>query len=342
MRLTLIGFGTVGQSLIKILANKKDELVKKFGLNPKVIAIVDTKGAAINEAGIDPFKAIEVKRLKGSVSFMDKIGYPGMNAIDVIKNVETDVVIEMTPTNFLNGEPGLSHIKTAISNKRHVITTNKGPLALALPSLIELASYNRVKLRFSGTVGGGTPILSFAKKCLLGDKIISIKGILNGTTNYILTRIFEASISMEEALKEAQKAGYAEADPSYDIEGIDTACKLVIIANWIMNLKISLKDVKIKGIKGITLEDVEEAKKEGKVIKLIGSIDNEVIVRPELIPQNHPLAVHGTLNAIAYKTEKCGEITLIGRGAGGPETASAILRDIIDIKMALVKQSIVI
>ncbi|MEM2897368.1 MAG: homoserine dehydrogenase [Candidatus Bathyarchaeia archaeon] len=337
MRLTLIGFGTVGQSLIKLLANKKDELTKKFGLNPKFVAIVDTGGAAIDENGINPSKAIEVKKSRKSVAFMDRIGYPGMSATDVIKNVEAEVVIEMTPTNFSNGEPGLSHIKTAISSKRHVITTNKGPLALALPSLMELASYNRVKLRFSGTVGGGTPILDFAKKSLLGDRIISIKGILNGTTNYILTRMFEASISMDQALKEAQKAGYAEADPSYDIEGIDTACKLVIIANWIMNLRISLKDVNIKGINEVTLKDVEKAREEGRVIKLIGSIEKKARVRPELIPQNHPLAVHGTLNAVTYKTETCGEITLVGRGAGGPETASAILRDIVDIKMALVK-----
>jgi len=337
MRLTLIGFGTVGQSLIKILAIKKNELIKKFGLNPKVVAIVDSKGAAIDEKGIDPFKAIKVKQLKNSISWIEGIGHFGMSAIDVIKNVETDIVIEMTPTNISNGEPGLSHIKTAIFNKRHVITTNKGPLALALPSLMELASYNKVKLRFSGTVGGGTPILNFAKKCLLGDKIISIKGILNGTTNYILTKMHKEELSMEEALKEAQKLGYAEADPSYDIEGIDSACKLVIIANWIMNKRISIKDVKIEGIKKVTLKDVNEAKKRGNAIKLIGELNEEAFVKPMEIPTVNPLCVNGSLNAVSFNTENSGEITIVGKGAGGKETASAIIRDLIDIKFNLLK-----
>ncbi|MEM2630410.1 MAG: homoserine dehydrogenase, partial [Candidatus Bathyarchaeia archaeon] len=212
--------------------------------------------------------------------------------------------------------------------------------ALALPALMDLASYNKVFLRFSGAVGGGTPVLDLAKKCLIGEKILLVKGILNGTTNYILTKMYEEGVSLEEALKEAQKLGYAEADPSYDIEGIDTACKLVIIANWIMNKRISIKDVKIEGIKNVTLKDVSEAKKRGNVIKLIGEVNDEAFVKPMEISSLNPLCVSGTLNAVTFNVEDSGEITIVGKGAGGKETASAIIRDLIDIKLNLLKTGV--
>jgi homoserine dehydrogenase len=142
---------------------------------------------------------------------------------------------------------------------------------------------------------------------------------------------------MDAALKEAQEAGYAEADPSYDIEGIDTACKLVIIANWIMGLKASIRDVRITGIKNVTLRDIEQAEKEGCCVKLIGSIEKGLLVQPQLIPKNHPLCVSGTLNAVTFDIEFLGEITIAGRGAGGMETANAILRDLIDVRRTLLK-----
>ncbi|MFH0897326.1 MAG: homoserine dehydrogenase, partial [Candidatus Bathyarchaeota archaeon] len=229
-----------------------------------------------------------------------------------------------------------SFIKMALKTKKNVITTNKGPLAIAFPVLMELARYNNVLLKFSGTVGGGTPILDLGKKCLLGDRIISIKGILNGTTNYILTRMTESQTPFEEALKEAQKAGYAEADPSYDVKGIDSACKLVIMSNWLMNKHVTIKDVNIKGISGIKPDDIENAKKKECVIKLIVSANDEKLsVEPMLIPRDNPLCVGGSFNAVTFNTECSGEITIIGRGAGGVETAGAVLKDLIDIRREL-------
>ena len=255
-----------------------------------------------------------------------------MSGLDVIEEVEADTVVEATPTRIVDGEPGLSHIKAALRRKMHVITTNKGPLAIALPALMELADYKNVALRFSGTVGAGTAILDFGKKCLLGDRILSIRGILNGTTNYILTRMGEGGATMEEALKEAQLAGYAEADPTYDIEGIDTACKLVIMANWLMGRDVTINDVNIRGITEVTQSEVAEAKGKGCEVKLIGAIEEKIWVRPTVIEGNHPLAVDGTLNAVSFKTEYAGEITMVGKGAGGTETAGAVLRDLIDIR----------
>jgi homoserine dehydrogenase len=195
-----------------------------------------------------------------------------------------------------------------------------------------LADYNKVYLRFSGTVGGGTPVLELAKKCLLGDKIVAIRGILNGTTNYILTEMEEKRITFQQALEKAQKLGYAETDPSMDVDGIDPACKVVIMANWIMNKKFTLKDVDVHGIRGVTLQALEKAAKRGNTIKLVGSVDDSPKVAPTEISKHDPLCVSGVLNAVTFVSEFAGEETIIGRGAGGMETASAVLRDLLDIK----------
>ena len=190
MRILLVGFGVVGQSFVKILLSKSAELYSTFGLNPRVVACVDGDGMAVSPGGLDLGRLLEAKRTKKSVSaYHDKRDY--LNTTDLIENTEAEVMIELTPTNLENGEPGISHIVSAMKTKKHVITVNKGPMALAFSSLIELSNYNNVRLAFSGTVGGGTPILEFAKKCLRGDRILSFRGILNGTTNYILSKMEE-------------------------------------------------------------------------------------------------------------------------------------------------------
>lgn len=161
-------------------------------------------------------------------------------------------------------------------------------------------------------------------------------GILNGTTNYILTRMDESEVSMDAALKEAQQKGYAETDPSYDLKGIDSACKLVIMTNWLMGRGVTIRDVDISGITEITLDHVKKAKAKECVIKLIASVDDEeLMVKPQMILRNHPLCVGGALNAVAFKAEYAGEITIIGKGAGGVETGGAILRDLIDIRRGI-------
>ena len=269
MRIILIGFGVVGKSFSKILTSRETELVKNYGFHPRVISIIDKGGAAINPKGLDLEEMLSSKAKKGTVAGNREYGYPSMSAIDVIESVEAEAVVEVTHTNIKDGEPGLTHIKTAFKTGKHVVTSNKGPLALALPALTELADYNKVYLRFSGTVGGGTPVLELAKKCLLGDRIASIRGVLNGTTNYILTEMSEKYITFQHALENAQKLGYAEADPSMDVDGKDTACKLVIMANWIMKQKVTLRDVSVQGIRNVTLQDLEEAAGRKCTIKLL-------------------------------------------------------------------------
>jgi homoserine dehydrogenase len=333
MRIVLVGFGVVGRSFAELIDKEAKKLDSEYGLRPRVVAIVDHLGAATSDRGIDLKKALESKKTNGTLEGLGPDSYrQGRVALDVIKDVEAEVVVESTPTELKRGEPGLSHLRMALQEGRHVICTNKGPLAIAMPALIELAHHNSVMLKFSGTVGGGTPVLDFAKKCLEGSKITSISGILNGTSNYILGKMASEGVAMKNALAEAQKLGYAEADPTYDIGGFDTACKLVITSNYILGTSLSIKDVRIKGITDVTNKDVEKAKAEGNVIKLIGRVDSGAKVSPEEISATHPLNVSGTFNAVCFNTYPAGEITLVGKGAGGMETASSVLRDLIEIR----------
>jgi homoserine dehydrogenase len=331
VRIILVGYGVVGQGLTSILLTRRLEILRDYGLNPKLVAIVDKGGAAVNPQGLDLERMMVLKK-KGTVAADKRFGRPEITPLEIIESVEAEVLVEATSTNIKNGEPGLSHIKTAFKTGKHVVTTNKGPLALALPALTELANYNKVHLRFSGTVGGGTPVLEFAKKCLAGDKIVAVRGILNGTTNYILTEMAEKHTNFEQSLSNAQRLGYAETDPSMDVDGLDAACKVVIMANWIMNKKLTLKDVKVKGIRDVTLKEIGEANEKENAVKLIGTISERASVAPTGISRYDPLYVRGVLNAVTFVSELAGEETIIGKGAGGIETASAVLRDLIDIR----------
>jgi homoserine dehydrogenase len=246
--------------------------------------------------------------------------------------VEADVLVECTPSNFESGEPGLQNILASFKHKLHVVSVNKGPLALALPMLLELADFNGVQLKFGGSVGGGTPVLNFVRKCLRGDKIESVRGVLNGTCNYVLTRMEEDGIQLNEAVAQAQQEGLAEADPSLDLKGVDAAAKLVILSNLALNTRAVLKDVERTGIDEITLDQIERAKQRKKLIRLIASANGGLRVAPEQVDRNDPLAVKGSINAVTFKSLTAGEETVMGKGAGGVETASAIIRDLIDIK----------
>jgi len=335
MRVLVIGFGVVGQSFVELVHQEAKKLENEYGLRPKIVGAVDTKGAALASEGLSPKALLGSKRKSGS---LESIGLPayrhGMSALEAIREAECEVVIENTPTDLKTGEPGLGHVRAAIKEGRHVVCSNKGPLAIAMPALIELAHHNDVILKFSGTVGGGTPILDFAKKCLEGSSIKSISGILNGTTNYILSKMSSEDVSMKEALAEAQKLGYAEADPTYDVGGLDTACKIVITSNYVLGSNLSIRDVDTEGISEVTKADIAAAKAKGNVIKLLGKVDGRARVAPEEIPITHPLNVSGTFNAITFDTHPAGQITLVGKGAGGKETASAVLRDLIEIRRA--------
>jgi len=330
MRIILCGFGVVGQSFAKLLESRSEDLYARYGLKPRIVCVFDRKGSANDPSGLDTSKLIDVKKKYGSVN-----RYSGASSstsgIQCINNLEAEVLIETTESNYKDAEPGMTHIVDAMKRGMHVISVNKGPLALAFPMLMEIAEYNHVLFRFSGTVGGGTPILDFAKNSLRGERIVSFDGILNGTTNYILTNMANG-MSFNNALDDAKKKGYVEADESLDLDGLDAAAKLVILANWIMGMKVTMPDIKRTGIRKIDSSDIKRAAKKNCAIKLIASCNKELIVAPKEIATIDPLCVSGTLNAISFTSEHSGTQTIIGRGAGGIETASSILRDLIDIR----------
>jgi homoserine dehydrogenase len=335
LNIILCGFGVVGQSLVKLFDSRSEDLYAKYGLKPRIVGIFDSKGSAVDATGLELCKLVEVKKKYGTVKNYANIKN-SMSGIEMLNNIDADVLIETTASNYKDAEPGMTHIITAMKKGMHVISVNKGPLALAFPSLMELATYNQVMFKFSGTVGGGTPILDYAKNSLSGERITSFAGILNGTTNYILSNM-TTGLSFDEALKDAKNKGYVEADESLDLDGLDAAAKLVILANWIMGMKVTMPDIDCTGIRKVTTDDIKKAAKSNCSIKLIASCNKKLIVEPKEVSNNDPLCVNGTLNAIAFTSEHSGTQTIIGKGAGGMETASSILRDLLDIRKEIAR-----
>lgn len=325
----LNGFGAVGRALAGLLASR-DDIYSTYGTKIRLVGVSDGGGGACEEAGLDLAGLINAKRESGTISGCGQPAEP----LEMIRNLEADVLVEATPSNYTNGEPGMTHIMAALRKGMHVVSVNKGPLALAMPSLVELASYNNVSLRFSGTVGGGTPILNYAKNSLRGERITSFRGILNGTTNYILSNMGRG-MTFDAALADARSRGYVEADESLDLDGLDAAAKLTILANWVMGMKVTMPDVKRTGIRDVTLQDMRRAAENRSSIKLVASCNGDLKVAPAQVPLSDPLCVNDTLNAISFTSEHSGTQTIIGRGAGGIETASSILRDLLDIRGAV-------
>ncbi len=324
MKIALIGFGAVGQGVARALVEKR-EILRKFLGNYRVVAITDSRGGIADEDGVDLKRAIEIKRRNGRLP-------EGVNSIDVIEGMDIDVCVEVTPTNIEDGEPGLTHIERCLKRGIDVVTSNKGPLVVAYRRLMRLAEEKNARLMFEATVGGAMPLIKLVKKDLAGNEIISIKGILNGTCNYILSRMEKERLPYEQILAEAQELKIAERDPTYDVEGIDASAKLVIIANALMGMDVKIDDVERVGITSITPEAFEIAMEKGYTIRLIAEVSREFLrVSPRLVPIHHPLAISGTLNAVLIETDLAGEVFVIGRGAGSRETASAIISDLIEL-----------
>jgi homoserine dehydrogenase len=328
IKIAIIGMGSVGRGVA--------EMVSKKDLGIIVTGIADSKSGMINSKGLD-IPAILAKKKQSGLC-----GEPGLTAREVIKTGDYDLLVEVSPTNALSGEPAITHIKTALSRKKHVVTSNKGPIALACKELQTLAEQNGVELRYEATVAGAIPIMHTLEHGLAGNEILAIFGVLNGTCNYILTRMAAEGLTYEQALMEARELGYAEADPTYDVKGIDAAIKLVILANTIWGNGVKLEDVSCTGIDLLTPDALRLAENEGCTIRLIAeAIPRKKLLRvsPRIIEKTHPLVVDGTLNALTLETDMAKEITLIGRGAGSIETASAIIGDILFINGCHVKRA---
>lgn len=328
IKIALVGKGTVGTKFLELLEEKKEVLKDDFDLSFKIIGIFEIDGALINESGIDIKRLIEMGENFKQASYWKE----GKKAEELIPKLNINLMIETTPTNPDTGEPALSHIIEALNNGIDVISSNKGPFYLEYNKIKKLAKEKNCIVRYEATVASCVPVLAI--RDWLKNEITGIKAILNGTCNYILSRMTTEGISFDIALKEAQELGIAEADPKLDIEGYDAAAKIVILANELLGWSKTSKDVKIKGISTITPQAIELIKSDGLVIKHLAiAEDNEIIVEPRLIERSSPLNVSGTLNVIELNTKYAGPIILMGRGAGGLEAASAILNDLINIAM---------
>jgi homoserine dehydrogenase len=339
-KLAFIGFGVVGQGLAEILRDKKEALKKGEGFKAVIVAISDLmKGSIYDPNGLDIDTALRVLNETGNLE-----NYPetntlvtGWDSLKTIRETNADTVIEVSYTDVKTGQPAINHCKAAFESGKNVVMTNKGPVALAYKELSDIANQHGVHWGFEGTVMSGTPALRMPIATLAGNEITEIRGILNGTTNYILTKMENEGASYEEALKEAQEHGYAEADPTSDVEGYDARYKIVILANYVMNAPLTVEEVSCKGITDITLKDIEEARAEGKRWKLLAKArkeGDEIIasIAPEKVAITDPLAsISGATNAITYECDLLGTVTLSGAGAGKVETGFSLLIDLITI-----------
>ncbi len=339
--LLFVGFGTVGRGLADLLLEKSEALRSKFGVDVRAVGICDLKlGSIANDGGIDLHRALKLADSGKTLRDYDLPAKRDLTSLEAIRETSSNVVVEVTWTNIETGEPGLTHIREALSLGKHVATTNKGPIALAYRELADLARAKGVQLKFEGTVLSGTPVFNMRWSCLAAADVKRVVGIVNGTTNFILTEM-ERGLSYEEALRKAQELGYAEADPTLDVDGWDAAVKAVILANVLMGGDLKPKDVERRGIRGITVEEVLRPKERGFKLKLLAEVREEggrlaARVAPTHVPMTDVLAgVSGALNALKIETDALGEVTIMGPGAGRRPTGYALLNDIIEISRAL-------
>ncbi len=334
-RLVVIGLGNVGRRLLELIQLKRDTLRARFERDFLLVGVCDSTGGVSDPQGLDISRILELKRARRGVGHLAN-AQTNVAPAEWLSDLEADIVVELTPTNLKNGEPGLSTIRAALARQLPVVTANKGPLVLAYSELAALARQNGVPLLHSAAVTGGLPTLNIGTRDLGVATIERVEGILNGTTNYILSRMAEGQ-SYDEALKHAQDIGMAEADPSLDVDGWDAANKLVIIANAVLGRPTTLKDVTVEGIRRITLDDMRNAAEHRQTIKLIALAerigkDYNLSVRPTRLDQSHPLARLGAgTMGIIYETDINGTIFAMIQENDPYPTAAAVLRDIVQV-----------
>ncbi len=334
MKLILIGFGVVGQGFAEILRDKAAELGQKHRFSPRIVGVVTaSKGSLYHPKGLDVPPLLEAAQAGTFASYPASADLQrNWTARDMILKGQAEALVEVSPTDLKTAQPALELCYLALDNGLHLVLANKGPVALDYERLKSKAESKKLQLRYEGTVMAGTPTLHLAEEALAGCTIRSARGILNGTTNYILTQM-EAGMSYGDALAKAQALGYAESDPSSDVEGWDAAGKVLILANALFGVPLTMQDLEVRGITDITAADIAAAKAQGQRYKLIAAATaSGGSVSPQRLPLSDPLAnVGGATNAITLETDLMGDVTLIGAGAGKLETGCAILSDLLAI-----------
>lgn len=333
MRMALIGLGTVGQGLVEILRDRGEYLRETYGFAPQIAAVCTrTRGSLYHPDGLDP--AALLTHAADLRAFPDQPGLErGHDALWLAQHAQADVLVEASPTDLRTGQPALDVCRAALAAGKHVVTANKGPVAVAYAELRDQARAAGRAFLFEGTVMAGTPSIRLAQEALAGCVISRARGILNGTTNYILTQM-EGGMRYVDALAQAQALGYAEADPTADVDGWDAAGKGIILAAALFGVRLTLDQMSVRGISQLTLDDIEAARAAGERWKLIVEVTPEGgSVQPLRLPLTHPLTgVSGGTNAVTYTTDLMGDITLIGSGAGRIQTGFALLADLLAIQ----------
>jgi homoserine dehydrogenase len=332
--LALIGFGGVNRALAELIVDSPARF-DRLGFHLRVVAITDLLlGSLVQPAGIDLRAALALTSGETFAAWAG--GTANVDNEAVIRNCTADIIAEATFTNPVNGEPAVSHVSWALESGKHVCTTNKGPVAFAAGQLAQRSAEYGVISGYEGSVMSGTPVINFAREQLAGLEIRGFEGILNGTSNYVLGRM-ESGLSLDEAIREAQQLGYAEADPTADIGGSDVQLKVTILANEFLGACLHPDDVDTTGIT-VTPDDISAAARAGQRWKLIGSAHRrpdgvvEAQVKPRRLSADHPLAgISGASNAVSFDTDLLGAVTISGPGAGRMPTAYALLSDIIAI-----------
>jgi len=331
----VIGFGNIGREFVRQILNYSEFLRKKHGLNLKIVGLADSSGTIVRKNGFSKnelLKLLTVPRgslAKISVSGVKKF-VKAVEAFDSLEPEET-IVIEVTPSNYVDGEPAKTHLLEAFKRGLHVVTANKGPLALYFNEIVEESRRNNVEFRFKATVMAGTPLIDYLRYGYFGRKVEKVYGIINATTNYILNKMYEEEIGFEEALRKAQVEGYAEPDPSLDVDGWDSAAKISIISGVLGN-HIPIHNVVKVSLRETTLDEVLKAKREGYMIKYIASYDRltgEARVEPKRVKADSYMAkVSGSRNLVVVESDGGLKTVIEGPGGGPKPTALIILSDV--------------
>jgi homoserine dehydrogenase len=338
VRILLVGLGNLGRRFCDILAEKGPLLEADYGVRLLVVGAADSRGTAYDAEGLDPAQISSIKQAGGTIADYPGLGTTRETAADLVARRDADVLCEASPVNLNQGaEPGLTHIRTALERGMHVATPNKGPLVLAYQELHELAERHGVQLRFDGTVAGGLPAIYLGQRDLRGSTVHRIEAVPNLVTGYIMELLGDGQ-SWEESMEHAREEGSLEADPSFDLDGWDAAAKLVILVNAVMRIPAKLEDVDRTGITGVTSDDVQQARSEGRVYKLLATAERrpdggaDLRVAPTLMPSNHFLSHLGRRQmGVVYYTDIYGTIMAAIDEPTPVPSAATMLRDILDI-----------
>jgi len=339
LRLALVGFGNVGQQFARLLDAKREWLLKKKGLDVEILAVATrTKGSLLSKRALDMRRALDAVQ-SGSLGAYGS-EQTDLSPVDIIEKCDADMMVELTALNIESGQPAIDHIKAAMGVGMDVVTANKGPIAWAYEDLRDMARARGVRFRFEGTVMDGTPIFNLVEKTLPGCEVLGLTGILNSTSNYVLSRM-AAGVSTDDAIREAQKRGIVEADPSLDIDGWDASAKITALANVLMDARMNPKMVDRMGIRDISLDDVTKASFDGVKMKLVARASRDgsqvkLKVGPEKVgPGSLLWPVDDTSSMLTISTDLMGDVTVVESNPALTQTAYAVFSD-----MLLVVESI--